>query len=356
MLIAIAICCIILVLIAVVLWNSPGILPAFTDGHGVVIPNSISEKGYIEINGSRLGFIIKGKNLDNPILLYLHGGMPDYFLTQDHPTGLEDVFTVVWWDQRGAGLSSGAKFGRNTGALETMLSDTKEVANYLRKRFSKDKIFLMAHSGGTYLGIKAIERFPELFIAYIGVAQISNQKLSEMKAYDYIFEQYSKDNSKSKIVELLRKSRFSMSDPIPLDYLKIRDKAMHDLGVGTMRKMADVVSGVFIPSLLFKEYSVSEKIGLWKAKANSGISMIWDDILSHDLSKESTTFSIPVYFLEGIYDYTCSYELAHEYFSKINAPKKEFITFKNSAHSPIFEEPEESIRVMKEKVLGDVAF
>jgi hypothetical protein len=48
---------------------------------------------------------IKGKDSSNPVLLYLHGGMPDYFLTQDYPTGLDEYFTVVWWEQRGSGLS-----------------------------------------------------------------------------------------------------------------------------------------------------------------------------------------------------------------------------------------------------------
>ncbi len=48
---------------------------------------------------------IKGKNTRNPVLLYLHGGIPDYFLTQRYPKGLDEHFTVVWWEQRGSGLS-----------------------------------------------------------------------------------------------------------------------------------------------------------------------------------------------------------------------------------------------------------
>jgi hypothetical protein len=31
--------------------------------------------------------------------------MPDYFLTEKYPTGLENYFTMVWWEQRGSGLS-----------------------------------------------------------------------------------------------------------------------------------------------------------------------------------------------------------------------------------------------------------
>ena len=45
---------------------------------------------------------------------------------------------------------------------------------------------------------------------------------------------------------------------------------------------------------------------MWRGKSRSGVSPLWDDMLSTDLSKEVTELSIPVYFFEGIYDYTCS--------------------------------------------------
>lgn len=55
-------------------------------------------------------------DISNPVLLFVHGGpgMPEYFLNQDHPTGLEKFFTVVWWNQRGAGLSYNSKIDRST--------------------------------------------------------------------------------------------------------------------------------------------------------------------------------------------------------------------------------------------------
>src|SRR5512138_1529420 len=79
----------------------------FLDKDRKPLAGSISEKTFVEINGVKQGMFIKGKLLENPMLLYLHGGMPDFFLTQRYPTGLEDLFTVVWWEQRGAGISYG---------------------------------------------------------------------------------------------------------------------------------------------------------------------------------------------------------------------------------------------------------
>jgi pimeloyl-ACP methyl ester carboxylesterase len=210
----------------------------------------------------------------------------------------------------------------------------------------------MAHSGGTFLGIKVIERYPELYEAYIGVSQIVYQKLSEMKAYEYIVMRYGQDAKKRNICQNLLAHPVALTGPLPAYYTRIRDYAMHDLGVGTMRKMKNVITGLFIPSLLFGEYSLTDKLNLWRGKWRSGISVIWNDISSHDLSTESTSFQLPVHFLHGIYDYTCSYELAKQYHEVITAPHKGFYSLHESAHSPIFEEPEECVRIIKQNVLN----
>lgn len=337
-------------LFIILLINSPGKPKPFVDSNGTIIPDSISEKNYVTINGVKLGFFIKGINKKNPVLLYLHGGMPDYFLTEKYPTGLDNLFTVVWLDQRGAGLSYNSNIKDNI-SIDDLISDTVEVTQYLRQRFSQDKIYLMAHSGGTYLGVRVIEKYPELYNAYIGVSQIVYQKLSEKKAYEYIIDRYSKDSKKRQIYNALLNNPIDLAQPLPAYYIKVRDYAMHDLGVGTMRQMKNVITGIFIPSLLFTEYSMADKLNLWKGKANSGISIIWNDISNHDLTKESVTFKIPVYFIHGVYDYTCSYTLAKQYYETIDAPKKGFYSLYKSAHSPIFEEPDEFVKILKTYIL-----
>lgn len=337
-------------LFIILLINSPGKPKPFVDSNGTIIPDSISEKNYVTINGVKLGFFIKGINKRNPVLLFLHGGMPDYFLTEKYPTGLDNLFTVVWLDQRGAGLSYNSNKKDNI-RIDDLISDTVEVTQYLRQRFSQDKIYLMAHSGGTYLGVKVIEKYPELYKAYIGVSQIVYQKLSEKKAHEYIIDRYSKDPKKRKIYNALLNNPIDLAQPLPAYYIKVRDYAMHDLGVGTMRQMKNVITGIFIPSLLFTEYSLADKLNLWKGKANSGISIIWNDISNHDLTKESVTFKIPVYFMHGVYDYTCSYGLAKQYYESIDAPKKGFYSFYKSAHSPIFEEPDKFVEILKKYVV-----
>ena len=321
----------------------------FTDISGKMIENSISEKVFVEINGAKQGLFIKSKNRNNPVLLYLHGGMPDYFLTQSYPTGLEDIFTVVWWEQRGAGISFVKNNATEEITTQQLIDDTKALSHYLIKRFGKEKIYLMGHSGGTFIGIQAASQAPELFHAYIAVAQITNQFESEKLACNYMLKEYELLGDKSMITTL--KNAQIHADTLPVAYLKIRDKAMHKIGVGTMRSMKSVVTGLFFPSLFFKEYSIGEKIKLWQAKANSGVSIVWNDMIKTDVPTKIPELKIPVYFIHGEHDYTVSYPLAKAYFDKIKAPKKQFFSFSESAHSPMFEEPIRMCELIEQNIL-----
>ena len=74
-------------------------------------------------------------------------------------------------------------------------------------------------------------------------------------------------------------------------------------------------------------------------------------MLVTNLNEKVTKLDVPVYFLEGVYDYTCNYTLARDYFEKLKTPIKGFYIFEQSAHSPIFEEPEKVERILKEDIL-----
>ena len=341
-----------LILTGVLLILSPGKPLPYVDETGNLLAGSISEKVFVTIGGIKQGMFIKSKNQRNPVLLYLHGGIPDYFLTQKYPTSLEDHFTVVWWEQRGSGLSYSTNIPAKTMNLDQMISDTKEVTNYLRSRFGQEKIYLMGRSGGSYIGIQVAARAPELYHAYIGVGQMSDQLKSERMGYEYILKKY-RDKGNMKMVRNLEAS--PVTEVIPKGYLKLRDKAMHSFGIGTTHNMNSIITGMFIPSLTFREYTLQEKFNLWRGKVKSGVHLLWDIMINTDLNQEVNELKIPVYFFHGIYDYTVSYTLAKKYFESLNAPVKGFYTFENSAHSPHFEEPQKVIEIMLNDVLNRTA-
>lgn len=335
----------------ILLLLSPGNPKQFLDENGNTMNNGISEKIFLELNGATQGMFIKGENLDNPIILYLHGGMPDYFLTEKFPTHLEKNFTVIWWEQRNCGISHNSSSANNLTTVEQIIDDTIDLTKYLLKRFDKSKIYLMGHSGGTFIGVNVIDKAPELCYAYIGVAQMSDQLKSEKIAYDYMINKFL-ELKNVKMYQTLQRIVFNQNGEVPKEYVSIRDAAMHELGIGTMRNANNLFTDIFLPSLLFSEYTMLEKYNLWAGKKNSGISQNWDRMINTNLMESKFSFKVPVYFFHGIFDYTCSHELAKEYFIKIEAPIKGFYTFANSAHSPIFEEPNRMNEILVNDVLN----
>lgn len=338
-----------LVVVGVLLLLSPGRPTPFLDASGKQLPGSISEKTRVTINGVEQGMFIKGEDAGNPVLLYLHGGMPDYFLTGRYPTGLDQDFVVVWWEQRGSGLSFDPDVDPESLTAEQLVDDTLTLTDYLRERFGRDKIYLMGHSGGTFIGIQAASRAPEKYHAYIGVAQMSYQLRSEQLARDYMLEQFGARGNAG-MVRNLEAAPVGDSVPLPDAYSRIRDVAMHDLGIGTTHDMRSIVTGLLLESFRSPEYTLGEKVGMWRGKIFSG-SRLWNTELATDLTKEVTRLEIPVYFLHGAYDYTVSYALAQAYFEQLDAPLKGFYTFERSAHSPLFEEPKRMREIMRADVL-----
>jgi pimeloyl-ACP methyl ester carboxylesterase len=175
-----------------------------------------------------------------------------------------------------------------------------------------------------------------------------------LAAYDYKLQAF-KASGNTHMVSKLEAAPVALENGIPEEYLSVRDVAMHSLGIGTMHEMKSIVTGLFLPSLMFREYSLGEKIKLWRAKARNGVSVMCEDSLHTDLSQQVTELDLPVYFMEGMYDYTCNYTLARDYFEKIHAPVKGFYILENSAHSPLIKEPEKTRQILQEIVVNGVA-
>ncbi|MGZ4603083.1 MAG: alpha/beta fold hydrolase [Kineosporiaceae bacterium] len=332
------------------LWSDGEPFP-LTGRDGSPIPGSLAEKVRVDINGVPQGMFIRSRDPSHPVLLYVHGGLPEYFLTERYPQRLEDDFTVAWWEQRGAGLSASPEIPAETLTVEQLIADTLAVTDYLGDRFGQPKIYLLGHSGGSFIALQAAARASEKYHAYIGMAQMVNQLCSEVLAYEYMLRRF-REIGDDRMVPRLEAAPVTMSGGTPPAYLKVRDRAMHRLGVGTTHEMTSVVTGIVWPSLRSRQYTAREKVALWRAKATSGVSALWTEMLSTDLAERVPRLGLPVYLLHGVHDYTCSYDLARAYAQRVEAPIKGFYTFTDSAHTPVFEEPDRGRRIMREDVLA----
>lgn len=312
-------------------------------------PGAVSEKLVVPIGGVRQGLVLRG---GGPVLLWVHGGpgMPDYPLTQRYPTGLEDLFTIAWWDQRGTSLSYDRGIPPDTMTIDQFIDDALEVTDYLRARFRQEQIYLLGHSWGSFIAVQAAARSPHRYRAYVGMAQMVHQLESETLAYDHMLAAY-RERGDTGMVRRLEAGPVTMAGGTPAAYLGVRDAAMHRLGVGTTHDMDSVITGIFLPSLRFRGYTLRERVNLWRGRAFSRGFGLWDQFIRIDLREAVPELAIPAYFLEGRHDYTCVTALARDYFEKLRAPVKGFYEFDQSAHSPLMEEPEKAHRILELDVL-----
>lgn len=311
----------------------------------------MNEKFFVKINGLKQGMFLQSENTENPVLLYLHGGpgSPEIAFAERLTTGLEKLFTVCWWEQRGSGISYNRKITPKEMTLEQMVSDTIEVTHYLRNRFGKEKIYIMGHSWGSLLGVITVKQQPELFHAFIGIGQIAQQVRSERLAYTYMLEEFCKLNDK-KMIRQLKKFPIDTGGDISLKYLAgVRSEGMNKLGIGVMRSMPSMLGFVAIV-LRCKGYTLGEK---FKFSLGSIFSLkcLCKCMIQMDLIKEVPCLQVPVYIFQGRHDYQASYVVAKDFVTALKAPIKGFYTFENSAHSPCFEEPEKMCNILRDDVL-----
>lgn len=313
---------------------------------------SIAVLEQIKIGGLQQTILIRGENVNNPIMLFLHGGpgTAQIGFAPKFQKQLEKNFMVVNWDQRGAGLSFLPEIKKADLSIETMVGDVLEVIDYLVKRFRHTKLFLVGHSWGTILGVKVSKQIPQRLYAYIAIGQVVNMKEGEKISYDFTIEK-AKELKSEKAQRELMKAEFNPED---MKYLGTQRKWLVKLG-GSYRgvKMYDLL---FSNILFASEYTIKDWLKYLKAVRFS-IESLWPSILETNFFESVPALDVPVYFMSGTSDFQTPFSLVEKYFVSLECPHKEMIWFDNSAHLPNFEESgkfyEECLRI-KQRTLPRV--
>ncbi len=331
------------------LWMlSPGQTPAITDGKGRPVPHSIAELTRINLNGAQQWICLRGYDRRKPVLLFLHGGpgLPELPLLTGH--ALEKQFVVVNWEQRGAGKSYDRRLFNDTFTVSTLVDDAVQLSRYLANRFNQPRIYLMAHSYGTFLGILAVQKHPELYQAFFSISQVARQAEAEQLSYDWVVQQARQQNDYQTVDRLKRHGRpMKLSGDSWLAYLTWQRKLVADYHGGMYR--GDFYP-LFIKSILrCPEYTLADKFNYaWGAQ--EAVRRLWPTAIATDLNQTVPKIAVPYYLFQGVHDYQTPYRIAKRYFDHVQAPEKRLFTFVNSAHSPIFEEPERFMQFISELV------
>jgi proline iminopeptidase len=307
----------------------------------IVSPNGVEELLEIPIGGTKQWISVRGRDRGNPVLLMIHGGpaspeMPSSWFFQN---GWEDYFTVVQWDQRGSGKSYGSNdpdIIRPTLTAQRMVDDAGEVVQFLRKRYAKDKIFVLGHSWGSLVGISLAHAHPEWLYAYIGSGQMTNGRENERVAYANTLRAAEVANNSPAIKELKAIAPYPEADgSVPIEK------------IGTERKWSVILGGLtyrrstygYYENLfrLSPEYTEQDVAAIDKGSALSLGPLL--PVLSGFNYSNVTEFKCPILLFEGRHDDTTPSEIAARWLERVQAPGKKLVWFENSSHMVMVEEP-----------------
>lgn len=337
--------------VAVIGWNSPGTTKPIRTSDGQPIPGSLARLEAVSVNGNTQWLLMRGADSTRPVLLFLHGGpgLPEASLLVGHE--LEKKFVVVNWEQRGAGKSYDASVFNDSFNIATFVDDAVEVSQWLTQRFHQPRIYLMAHSWGTFLGIRTVQKRPDLFRAFFSISQIASQLEAEKISYNWVLAQARQHDDTRQVSRLINQGPPPYPADAWLDYLMWQRGLVADYGGGMYRAN---FYPLFIRSLLFcQEYTLLDKIH-YGFGAMESVRRLWPPVVATDLLRAAPTLQVPYYLFQGTHDYQTPYPVAKRYFDHVQAPRKRLFTFTNSAHSPIFEEPEHFQRCL-DSALADQA-
>jgi len=311
------------------------------------LPDSIASLEKILIGGKEQSICIRGNNINNPILLFVHGGPGDAampLMIGINPD-LEKDFIVVNWDQRGAGKSFYPFKESDSLDYSTFVSDANELTEILLDRFNKKKIFIVGHSWGSVIATFAVQQHPERYYAYIGIGQVVNMKENERISYNYTLKEAANRQDKQAIEVLTRNGNDYYDQSDWLSRLLTQRKYLLKYGGAVYQNTSyRIFEKYFLSS---PEYSIMDVINRVRGSKQS-LTYLWPKLMGVDLTKSAIEFKVPVYFLEGVHDYNAPTNLVEEYFQMINAPQKEIFWFDQSAHFPQWEEPQKFHKVLRE--------
>lgn len=335
---AIAVLCVLGIAIVALLFKLflPISTPAFRDAQGQVLPGSVAVVERWQINGLDESVIIRGRDVRNPILIRLHGGpgSADAPIARHFNAALEDHFVVVYWDQRYAGQSLDP-FGPvpKTLRIDDYVSDLDVLVNRLLTRFGKKKVVLLGHSWGTILGTLYAERHPEKVFAYVGVGQCVNTSTNETLSYNYVLAQATSHHDAAALADLKRIG----PPPYRGDDIGIERMWLEKFG-GSWHADIDlnklILIGAMKPETNWRNIVAVYRSGVYSRPVRDG------DFLTLALDHGHTRFAVPMFFVAGRYDQQSVASLAHAYYEDVSAPRKDFVWFEKSAHSPPYEEPD----------------
>ncbi|MEM5768044.1 MAG: alpha/beta hydrolase [Bacillota bacterium] len=306
--------------------------PRIINENGNTPENSIAELKELEFNGRKQWISLRGWDKDQPVLLFLAGGPggTQMAAVRHELSELEKYFVVVNWDQPGSGKSYYAEKIKDITA-DTYIEDGYALTEYLKERFSEEKIYLVGESWGSALGVFLLDKYPESYHALIGAAQMVDFAETERMDYAKAME-IAQSKGDTALIERLAANGVppyygkdvTLKSAVYLNYLSAymaSNPEIHNPGYNTFRDIGS------------PEYGLLDKVNFFRGILNT-YNHVYQQLYTTDLRTDFTRLKAPVYFFLGRHDVNAPPALAEEYAQVLDAPDKGIVWFEHSGHSP----------------------
>jgi pimeloyl-ACP methyl ester carboxylesterase len=289
----------------------------------------IDDRRFVRIGGIEQWITIKGSRRDNPIVLFLHGG-PGLAATPYADQVFGDWlahFTVVQWDQRGAGRTY-ARTGpsiESTMTIDRMVQDGIEVTQFVERHLGQNKIILLGGSWGSILGVLMVKARPELYCAYVGTAQVVGMKQNLAASYPRVLEM-ARAAGDTEVIDAL-----TAIGPPPWASARAVVTALRSAGHLEAKTIAPFITRIS------PEYASERERVDREAAANLNFIHFLGETLSGplmavDLPALGTRFEVPVVIVHGAKDLKTTPEVTRAYFDRIEAPYKQLLLEPDTGH------------------------
>jgi pimeloyl-ACP methyl ester carboxylesterase len=307
--------------------------PPFRTATGGIVPESVAEVGYCRVGGVDQWVMIRGENLANPPLIHLHGGpgFSETRLFRHFNSDLEKRFTVVYWDQRGAGKSFDRALPRSSMTTEQFIADLGDLVDMVCARVGQEQVVLHGHSWGSALGILYASRYPHKVAAYIGTGQIGDWPAAESASYAYALTEARHRNNRRAVKALCAIG----PPPYPASSV-FKERTWLQVLDGQLTTRALCKFGRI--ALAGEESSIFDLPNQLRGFRFS-MDAMWDEVSRIDLSVAAPELQTPVFFFPGRHDHWVPPETSVAYFDMLTAPSKELLWFEESGHEPFVDEP-----------------
>jgi pimeloyl-ACP methyl ester carboxylesterase len=321
-----------------------GKTPPFRGQGGKVVAGSIAEIAYRRLGGLDQWVMIRGESVANPPLILLHGG-PGWSETgffRHFNAPLEQSFTAVYWDQRGAGKSFDRTIDRSSMTVEQFISDLDELVGAVCERLGAERVAIFGHSWGSVLGVLYAARFPEKVAAYVGSGQIGDWAAAESASYAFALSEARRRGNRRAVSKLRAigpppysaKAVFTERTWVSRFERQMHPRALWKLGQAVL---GGNESSIFeLPSTMR---------GFWFS-----MDAMWPDVSRLNLIKLVPALRMPVFLFLGRKDHFVPPETSVAYFNALTAPSKKLVWFGDSGHEPFIDEPDKFNAAMAELV------